>query len=406
MQKVILVWLQTYRRSVWHPAFLTMTFGLPFFLALVGGVAAYFVLKATEGDRRPVGIVDSANVLVAPERWQPANSFARLVELRSFAGDLEAERALQAGEIQAYYVVAPDYVSSGVATEVAAAEVGARVRSQVRAYLTEGLLKATEAERRARLAQGTTIRHRSLTDQREMTIQLAVQAGVVGFVLMAFYFINTSSTSDMLQALREEKEKKTIEISLSSLTVEQLLIGKVGGIVSVGVSQFAVWFGGAALVAVIAWPLLESSGVRLVFEPLFNLLWLCLGLLLPTYITSATSVVVISSLSNLAGRGEQVVSLILNLVSVLLGPLALIALSSPDNPISVALSMLPISAPLLVIRALQVIVPTWQIVLAFSIVWGAMVLNLFFAARIYRASWLMAGQRNWLRGLWWALSGK
>lgn len=406
MRKSFLVWWQTYRRSVWHPAFLMMTFGLPAFLASVGGVAGYFILKATEGDRRPVGIVDPASLLIAAETWQPANSFVQLVDQRSFASDSAAERALQVGEIQAYYVIAPDYLSSGVATEVAGAEVGARVRAQVRTYLTEGLLKATETERRARLAEGTTIRHRSLTDQREMTIQLGVQWGVVGFVLMAFYFVNSSSTSDMLQALREEKDKKTIEISLTSLTVEQLLIGKVAGIVSVGLTQVAVWFGSATLLAAIALPLLEASGVRLAFEPLANILWLCLGLLLPTYITGATSVVVISSLGNLAGRGEQVVSLILNLVSVLLGPLALIALSSPDNPIAVVLSMLPFTAPLLVIRSLQVTIPTWQMVLALLVAWSAMFLSLFFSARLYRASWLMAGQRNWLRGAWWALSGK
>ena len=167
-----------------------------------------------------------------------------------------------------------------------------------------------------------------------------------------------------------------------------------------------VWFGGAALLAALTLPLLESHGIKLAFEPLASLLGLCLALLLPAYIMGATSVVVVSSLGNLAGRGEQMVSLITNLLGTLVGPLAFIAIASPDNPIAVVLSLLPITSPLLVVRSLQVTVPTWQIVLALVAVWGAMFFNLFFAARIYRASWLLAGQRNWLRGAWWALRGK
>jgi ABC-2 type transport system permease protein len=290
---------------------------------------------------------------------------------------------------------------------VAVTSVSDRVRGQVRSYLTEGLLKATPSERRKRIAQGATLLHLSLTDQRESSLQLAFQWGLAAFVLGAFYFINSSSTSDMFSALHEEKRKKTIEISLTSVTVPQLLIGKVAGVVSTGLAQFAVWFVGAGAMAGLAWFVLRPSGVTLATEPLFNTLALCLGLLLPAYIMNAISVVVISSLADLAGRGEQVVSLITNLLGTLVGPLTLIAISSPDNPLAVVLSILPFTSPMLmVMRYVQVIVPAWQIVLAIGLVWGLMLFNILIAARVYRATWLLAGHKNWLRSVGWALVGK
>lgn len=400
MRKAFLVWWQTYRRSVLHPAFLIFTLGVPGFLILVGGAASYFILKATEGDTRPVGVVDSAGLLLPAQSWQPDVGLQGAVPLQTFATSALAEAALQAGTLQAYYEVPADYVTSGAVTEVAANPVDDRIREELRHYLAEGLLKATPAQVRQRLAGGVTLLHRSLADQREITVQLGFQWGLAFFVLMAFYLINSSSTSDMLHALREEKEKRTIEISLTSTTVEQLLVGKVAGIVAAGLSQFTVWLVGGAVLVWVAWPWLHLGSLNLAAGPLVNTGALCLALLLPAYVMNACGVIVISSLADLAGRGEQVVSLLTNLLGTLAGPLTFIAISSPDNPLAIVLSLLPFTSPMVMVtRYVQVVVPPWQIWLAIGLVWGLMLFNILIAARIYRATWVLAGERNWGRAL-------
>jgi ABC-2 type transport system permease protein len=407
MRKALLVWWQTYRRSVLHPAFLMFTLGIPGFLLLVGGAASYFILKATEGDTRPVGIVDTAQLLIPAQAWQPPGTLQNAVHLQSFSTTAEAQAALESGTIQAFYEVQPNYVTSGAVTEVATAQVDDRIREELQHYLTEGLLKATPDQKRERLTQGVSLQHRSLTDQREISVQLAFQWGLAFFVLMAFYLINSSSTSDMLHALREEKEKRTIEISLTSVTVEQLLVGKVGGIVSAGLTQFSVWLVGAALIVFIAWPVLHLGNLTLAVGPLADTLGLCLALLLPAYIMNAIGVIVISSLADLAGRGEQVVSLITNLLGTLAGPLTFIAISTPDNPLAIVLSILPFTSPMLMVtRYVQVVVPSWQIILAISLVWGLTLFNTLIAARVYRATWLLTGERNILRAVWKAVTVK
>ncbi len=407
MRKAFLVWRHTYRRSVLHPAFLLFTFGLPIAYAVAAGIAAYFINKAGEGDARPIGYVDMSGQLISADAWQPADPTTRTVNMLAYDDEAEAEDALKAGTIQAYYVVAPDYVASGYVTEVSVGDVKTRVRAQVRSFLRESLLRETPPDRRARIADGGYVFHRSLNDQREMTFQIALQWGVAAAVLVAFYFINISSTSDMLHALNEEVWGNTIEITLTSLTVEQLLAGKVAGVVSAGLTQFTAWALGAGAPTFAVLQLLALGGIELSFAPLWGTLALCLVLLFPAYVMNAAGIVIINAVTDLAGRGEQLASLLLSLGSIITGPLALIAISAPDNRLAVALSIIPFTSPMImVVRFVQVAVPAWQITLAIALVWGATILSIPVAARMYRATWLMAGQKSWARSLWLAITDR
>jgi hypothetical protein len=55
---------------------------------------------------------------------------------------------------------------------------------------------------------------------------------------------------------------------------------------------------------------------------------------------------------------------------------------------------------IMVTRYVQVVVPPWQIWLALGLVWALTVFNILIAARIYRATWLLTGERNPARALW------
>jgi ABC-2 type transport system permease protein len=385
MPKSLLIAWQTYTRSVLHPAFLMFTLGLPLAAVLVASGAAYFILKSQEGDRRAIGVVDLSGALTPAADWFAAGTAGRAVEMNTYADEAGAAAALGAGHIQAFYVVAADYLASGRVAESSAAGVADRVRDQVRRYLREGLLKATSPENRARITQGTTLLHRSLVDRREMTLQLGLQWGVAAFVLAAFYFINAASSSDMLYALREEEEQGTIELALTSATVPELVAGKVMGVVAAGLTQFAAWAAGAIAIGVVLAILLAVNlgSIAVSLEPLGTTLALCLALLLPAYVMNATAVVIVSAVTDLAGRGEQVISLVTNLIGVLTGPLTFVAVSAPDHPLSVVLSLLPITAPMVMVtRFVQVAVPGWQIALSIALVWSTMLVNILLAARV------------------------
>jgi ABC-type Na+ efflux pump permease subunit len=406
MRKTWLIWQQTFLANVRHPAFLMFTLGLPGILAAVSLATAYFVGAALDGDRRPAAVVDPAGALIPVEQWRPADLPGGAPPLRSLPDEANALAGLRAGRLQAYYLVPPNYLAGGEVTEVAAGPLNSELRGLVKRYLTEGLLRATPAERRLRISAGATLLHRSLTDQRENSFQAGFQWGLVAFVLAAFYFINSSSTADMLGILREEKTRNTIEISLTSASVEQLLAGKAAGLISGGLAQFAIWAVAAASITAAAWRVLRLPPVSLAAGPLAGALALSLALLLPAYVMSVSGTIVVGSLVSLAGRGEQVANLLASLAGTLAGPLALAAFSSPDNPVIIVFSLLPFTSPLImIVRFMQVVVPAWQLAAAIGLVWGLMIVNLLLSARLYRASWLAEGQRNWLKAAWLALRG-
>lgn len=406
MRKTFLIWRQTFLANVRHPAFLTFTLGLPGMLVAVSLATAYFISAAINGDRRPAAVVDPAGVLTPAAAWQPSQPPADAPPLINLPDESGALARLRAGSLQAYYLIPSDYLAGGQVTEVSSGQTNGRLDELIKRYLAEGLLKATPAERRQRISAGATLLHRSLSDQRENTFQEGFQWGLVAFVLTAFYFVNSSSTSDMLGVMREEKTRHTIEISLTSSSVEQLLTGKAAGLISGGLAQFAIWAAAAACITAVTWWTLRLPPVNLAAGPLVEALGLCLALLVPAYIMSVTGTVVVGALVNLAGRGEQLANLLASLAGTLAGPLALAAFSSPDNPVIVLFSLLPFTSPLvMVVRFMQVVVPAWQLALAAGLVWGLMIINLLAGARLYRASWLADGSRNWLRAAWLALRG-
>ncbi|MEK7312241.1 MAG: hypothetical protein AAB382_09725, partial [Chloroflexota bacterium] len=115
----------------------------------------------------------------------------------------------------------------------------------------------------------------------------------------------------MLHALNEEVWGNTIEITLTSLTVEQLLAGKVGG--GLG-GPDSVCGTGVPTLAVLH--LLALGGIELSFAPLWGTLALCLALLFPAYVMNAAGIVIVNAVTDLAGRGEQLASLLLSLGSI------------------------------------------------------------------------------------------
>ena len=93
---------------------------------------------------------------------------------------------------------------------------------------------------------------------------------VAGFVFIIAIF---TTSGYLMQAVVEEKENRTMEILLTSLSPGQLITGKIIGISAVGLTQILVWGGLAILIIVMGRSTIEwLQYVRL--EPAF---WLLLG---------------------------------------------------------------------------------------------------------------------------------
>ncbi len=102
-----------YSRNVFRRRFLFGLLSIP--LLMVGMGLLFVLLIRNEVDTRPVGYVDRSGLLanpVSPPRPDPPD---RPVEFVPYPAEQDAEAALQAEQIQAYFVLGEDYLETSQA---------------------------------------------------------------------------------------------------------------------------------------------------------------------------------------------------------------------------------------------------------------------------------------------------
>jgi ABC-2 type transport system permease protein len=395
MHKFLQIAWHTYWQNFVRRSFLFLAFGLPFLCVLLFGVAAFFSVPL-QADYRSIGYVDRAGVL-SNHHKEDAGA------VRAFKDEAQARHALELGQIQAYYVIAPDYVRSGQVKEVSASLVASPPRARFRQFLRANLLKNTSLANQQRIVQGTSLVRRTLGDVDD-AIGRPLQIISLGGMLLLFYALGGLTRSYLWHALSEEHANRTIEIVLSSVAAEQLIAGKVIGLVALGLTPLLVWGSVLGVLLGLLFTLLRGLGLDLSNWSAWNALALASAILLPAYIIEATSTVVIGALTGALEQEQSLPFLFRLIFAIAWFPLVMAAVFAPDSALAVLLSLIPFTAPfVLLIRMMLTTVPGWQIVLSIALLWLTMIASVPFSARLYRAARLLVGQPRSVRHLLLAL---
>jgi ABC-2 type transport system permease protein len=230
----------------------------------------------------------------------------------------------------------------------------------------------------------------SLYAQSEIAIVMVAMLVFIMFISLMSYGIM------VMRAVLDEKSSRITEVLLCSTSADELMAGKVIGIGALGVTQVAIWFVAAAMIAAaspmarVAARALESGGSAIAWFAFYYIL----GYLLYSSIYAA-----VGASFNSPDEAQQwtfVIMLPLIATTVLVEP----AIISPASPIVVAGSMFPFSSPVLMYaRILMGHPPLWQIALSSAILLATVWIALSISARIYRVGILMYGKRPTLREL-------
>jgi len=106
MAKLIRIALHEYRRTVFRRSFLLALLSVP---AMVAGVVGVGIVMESRGiNNAPVGYVDHAGLFTRPIA-APVAGLGKPVQFVPFEAEQAARAALDAAEVQAYYVVEADY---------------------------------------------------------------------------------------------------------------------------------------------------------------------------------------------------------------------------------------------------------------------------------------------------------
>ena len=214
---------------------------------------------------------------------------------------------------------------------------------------------------------------------------------VLPFVTAFLFMYAVSTTGNyLLQALVEEKENRTMEIVVTSLSPTALMAGKILGNMLVGLTQLVFWFGlGGAILAVglILLPFLTGLTFNLSLALVSLGLWMLAFILISALMATA-------GVAATEAREAQQLSGVFSLLFV--SPMWFLAvlINNPNGIISTFLSLFPLTAPIsLPIRMGIVDVPGWQIVLAYLLMVGAVVLAFYIAGRAFRMGMLRYGKK-------------
>jgi ABC-type Na+ efflux pump permease subunit len=139
MKKFWLVCMQEYKHHVLNKRFIFGVLSMPLFVGAIALVS--FLSIWLQYDNTPVGYVDTYKIL--DSHLQPPKEENALLEpivITEFPDEFAARAALDRKEIQAYYVLADNYLSTGEVKMVSAARTGMNIEGDFGDFLRFNLL--------------------------------------------------------------------------------------------------------------------------------------------------------------------------------------------------------------------------------------------------------------------------
>lgn len=402
MRNIWLVAKHEYRKVVRKKSFLLGTLGMPVLIVVVM-VVSIFVALGQRGTQ-PLGYVDKAGVLSEAVTPPSRSGEKAPVTMLAFEDEAAARAALDAGDIQVYYVLPEDYVQSGrlqlFYLDKRPAEV---VQDDFVDFLRANLLVNQPENVQQRLLAGTAVTFRAADGSREFDSENLFDFFMPFVAAFFFIFAVMNSGGYMLQAVTDEKENRTIEILATSVRPEELIGGKALGLMSVGLTQLSLWIA-TGVVALLVASLFVPS-VQDVRVP-----WSFLGVValffVPAYALIAGMMTAVGGIVADLHQGQQITG-IFNMFFTLPFFFVTLILAKPNSPIIVALTLFPTTAFVTItLRWSMTTVPVWQLVVSWTLLVASAAGSVWMAARVFRIGMLRYGQRLSLKSIIASLRGK
>ena len=404
MSRLWLVARYEYGRLVFTKRFILTLLSLPLIIALLVGVVALTVSVETDSDA--VGYVDHAGVLAdplyPPQRGSSPDgpSMSEPVPLIAFESEDAARMALDAGEIQAYYMISADYEDTRFVELFYQESPAGSATRQFWDFMQINQLADLPIEVAERAVAGSNLTvfwpETMPGGAREFSSDTFLNTFIPMLVGIAFLVLFFITSGYLMNAVVDEKENRTMEVLVTSVSPNQLIGGKVLGITAVGLTQLVAWivftvgavlFGGHVLGL--------DLFLNLRLDP--GLLGIMLIIALPAFVLFAGLMAALGAMVSEAHEAQQFTAII-TLPSVVPFWLAALIIQHPESPLSIGLSMFPLTGlSAYSLRLAFTPVPAWQIVVSAVILVLSAVGSVWLAARAFRIGMLHYGQRLSLR---------
>ena len=345
----------------------------------------------------PTGYVDHAQIIRHVPDEQATNFLG-------FPDERVAEDALHSGKVESYYIIEVDFLESGQVRQITLdptllsntdAAVEQLLRDNVLLLLDDPQLAARLAAPFELVREGPP---RPVFRFIPVGLDLSVLASA-GLVVMLFTYLTNASGHLLLTALHRESEARVLETLIASTTPAQFIGGKLLGLSALVLGQAGLSLLGGLLVY---GRNPDSSGPASL--PVAMILT-AIPYLLLGYLGFSTTMLSIAAVFPTLKENFQ---LQFFMRMVILTPLVgvLFILPNAHSTVSIALTIFPITAPLLMpFRMILTTVPAWQIVLGLVLLVGWVGFLFWVCTRLFRAHSLLTGRTATPQALWTVLRG-
>jgi ABC-2 type transport system permease protein len=388
MTKFWLVAWHEYTRHVFRKRFLFALFSVPLFIVFM--VILVIAMIIMETSSKPVGYIDYSSLLSNPVPQPEVKWPEQFVQMIAYQDETVANSDLRAEKIQAFYIIPEDYLESGQAQVIYLDKLRGSNEEQFITFMRANLLAGQPADIAKRVLDGNEIIIRSTDNSREasqsrfINIILPIMAGILFIVGMS------TSSGYLMQAVVEEKENRTMEIVVTSVSPNQLMSGKVIADIAVGITQIVVWAIFVILTLVIGkscFPWLSG------FTFSAELIGVTLAVMIPAFVMISGLMAAIGATVSEASEGQQIMGLFT--IPIWL-PYFFISsfIQNPNSPLAILMSLFPLTAPMsITLRLGFTTIPQWQVIASVVILVFSALGSVWLAGRAFRLGMLRYGQR-------------
>jgi ABC-2 type transport system permease protein len=402
MRKLWVIAKGEYSKITRKRSFVLGTIAMPVFFIAIMALSVVFAVSGT--DARPIGYVDPAGLLSTGVTPTENARGDKLIELRSYADDAAARTALEAGLIQAYYVLPTDYLTTQAIRLYYWDKFPAETIQRDFDFLVRSKLVAKlPAEVQTRLRDGVELTARSADGQQEISGKSFVNLLLPFFIGLFFMITVMGAGGYMLQAVTDEKESRTVEVLSTSVTPMQFIGGKALGLIAVALTQIAILV--VVIVAGITIGARFIDVLREVRVP-WSLLLLIAVYFLPSFALISGMMIAVGAAVTELRQGQQLVGA-LNMLFTLPYFFVVVFFTAPNSTLSTILTLFPTTSFITVtMRWGLATIPAWELIVSWSLLVASSVAMLWAAARVFRVGMLRYGQRLDVKSILLALRAR
>lgn len=419
MNKILIIIQREFLKRVRTKGFIILTITMPFIMAALVFVPLW--LSSIENDeQQKVAVIDPTGVYAKALKASKSFAFSAqpviTEKMRSEDSPYDAVVAISGDLVK----------NNGKVTIYSHKEIPGNMLDYIQSKLNETVqkqkLEATGIAGLDKIIDDVqrdvnmkTVKWSKEGDEQASSTYVAIIVGGI-FTLLIYIFVITYGGM-VMQSVIEEKTNRIMELLVSSVKPFQLMMGKIIGVMLVGIAQMALWgvmlsiimtvasvgFGVSQAQSIAAGQSMPSPTMNMsqdtqeLLTAIVNLPYAEIGLMF--IIMFVGGYLLYSSFFAATGASineqEDANQFVVPITMITLFGLyaAMYSIENTDGPLAFWASLFPLTSPIVMMIRIPFGVPLWQELLSIALLYASAFLMIWIGGKIYRVGILMYGKK-------------